>query len=197
MAPPSPGPLPPIDLANRDLPVETIDAGTRLTRMHRSDLAPLFLGSTGGNRFDDPVRTYGVCYLATTLEGAFAETCLRTIGTRFVALTFLEERSFSEIEVTATLRLVSFHGPSLAQLGATGAVMRGPHSVAQLWPRAIHDHPSSPDGITYRANHDNGELCVALFNQAGARLKPSEPRPILEDRSRLAALLERYKVGLG
>lgn len=197
MAPPDPGPLPPIDLASRDLPVETIGAGTRLARIHRSDLGPLFFGSTGGNRFDDPTKTYGVCYLATTLEGAFAETCLRAVGARFVAMTFLEARSFSEIEVTAALRLVSFHGPGLAQLGATGAVTSGPHAVAQLWSRAVHDHLSSPDGITYRANHDNGELCVALFDLAGARLKPAEPQPIMKDRSRLAALLARYKVGLG
>ena len=141
MAPPDPGPLPPPDFASRDLPIETVAAGTRLVRIHRSDLGPLFFGSTGGNRFDDPAKTYGVCYLATTLEGAFVENCLRVVGARFVALAFLEERSFSEIEVTAPLRLVSIHGPGLAQLGATGAVTSGPHAVAQLWSRAVHDHP--------------------------------------------------------
>src|SRR5262245_36560552 len=76
MAPPDRGPLPPPDFANRELPIETITAGTRLVRIHRNDLRPLFFGSTGSNRFDDPAKRYGVCYLATTLEGAFAETCL-------------------------------------------------------------------------------------------------------------------------
>lgn len=122
MVPPSPGPLPPPDFASRDLPIEEIASGARLMRIHRSELGPLFFGSTGGNRFDDPTKIYGVCYLATTLEGAFAETCLRSAGTRFVAMTFLEARSFSEVEVTAPLRLVSLHGPGLAQIGATGAV---------------------------------------------------------------------------
>lgn len=197
MAPPSPGPLPPADFASRELPLETIPDGARLTRIHRSDLGPLFFGSTGGNRFDDPAQSYGVCYLSTTLEGAFAETCLRSVGARFVALTFLEARSFSEIEVTARLHLVSFHGPGLAQIGATGAVTSGPHVVAQQWSRAIHDHPAAPDGIAYRSNHDNGEICVALFERAGDRLAPGNSQPMTIDSVRLAELLARYKVGLG
>lgn len=197
MAPPSPGPLPPADFASRELPLETIPGGARLTRIHRSDLKPLFFGSTGGNRFDDPAQSYGVCYLSTTLEGAFAETCLRSVGARFVALTFLETRSFSEIEVTAPLRLVSLHGPGLAQSGATGAVTSGPHVVAQQWSRAIHDHPAAADGIAYRSNHDNGEICVALFERAGDRLAPGNSQPMTIDSVRLAELLARYKVGLG
>jgi hypothetical protein len=197
MALPDSGPLPPPDFASRDLPVEIVATGTRLVRIHRSDFGPLFFGSTGGNRFDDPTRTYGVCYLATTHEGAFAETCLRAVGARFVALAFLEERSFSEVEVTAPLHLVSMHGPGLARLGATGVVTSGAHTIAQQWSRAIHDHPSQPDGIAYRSNHDNGELCAALFERVGNRLRIGAQRPILADRHRLASLLKRYKVGLG
>lgn len=197
MAPPDPGPLPPSDFASRDLPTESVSPGTRLVRIHRSDLGPLFFGSTGGNRFDDPARTYGTCYLSTTFEGAFAETCLRAVGARFVALTFLEARSFSEIEVVDTLTFVSIHGPGLAQLGATGAVTSGPHTVVQQWSRAVHDHPTAPDGVACRSNHDNGQLCVALFERASARLGAADTQPIMDDRSRLAALLARYKVGLG
>lgn len=198
MAPPSPGPLPPPDFASRDLPVEEIPNGARLIRIHRRDLDPLFFGSTGSNRFDDPTTSYGVCYLATTLEGAFAETCLRSVGARFVAMSFLEARSFSEVKVTAPLRLVSLHGPGLAQIGATGAVTSGPHAVAQRWSQAIHDHPRAPDGIAYRSNHDNGEICVALFEHVSAHLEPVvPPQPMTQDRDRLAKLLARYKVGLG
>jgi hypothetical protein len=76
-------------------------------------------------------------------------------------------------------------------------VTSGPHAVAQQWSRAIHDHPTAPDGIAYRSNRDNGELCVALFEQAGNRLAPTDPQPITMNRVRLAELLARYKVGLG
>ncbi|WP_413990789.1 RES family NAD+ phosphorylase [Labrys okinawensis] len=197
LAPPDPGPLPPPDFATRHLPTETIAAGSRLTRIHRSNVGPLFFGSTGGNRFDDPARTYGVCYFATSIEGAFAETCLRAVGVRFVALTFLEERSFADIEVTSPLQVVSLHGPGLAQLGATGVVSSGPHALAQQWSQAIHDHRQAPDGITYRSNHDNGEQCVALFDRCQANLHIAGSRPIMADRAALAALLNRYNVGLG
>lgn len=197
MAPPDSAPLPPPDFASRDLPTETIAKGARLVRLHRSDLGPIFFGTTGGNRFDDPLKKFGVCYLSRSIEGAFAETCLRAVGARIVALSFLEARSFCTIEVTASLRLVSVHGPGLAPLGATGAVTSGPHAIAQQWSRAIHEHPSAPDGVSYRSNHDNGELCVSLFERAGSRLKPALPIPILDDRTQLAALLDRYNVGLG
>lgn len=197
MARPKPSPLPPTDFASRDLPIETIATGTRLVRIHRNTLDPLYFGSTAANRFDDPAGQYGVCYLAATLEGAFAETCLRAVGARFVALSFLEARSFSHIEVTTHLRLVSVHGPGLAHIGATAAVTSGPYEAAQRWSRAIHDHPGAPDGIGYYSNHDNDELCVALFNRAAKNVQPLGPEPITNDRDRLAALLTRYKVGLG
>jgi hypothetical protein len=197
MAPPNPGPLPPPDFASRDLPLEEIPAGARLIRIHQTHLGPLFFGATGGNRFDDPNKTYGVCYLAKTLEGAFAETCLRSVGARFVAMTFMEARSVSAIAVKAKLRLLSLHGPGLTQIGATGAVTSGPHVIAQQWSRAIHDHPDAIDGIAYRSNHDNAEICVALFDRVKSRLAPVGPEPLAADRVRLAALLAHYKVGLG
>lgn len=197
MAPPDSGPLPPADFADRDLPIEVIDKGTRLVRIHRTDLDPIFFGSSGGNRFDDPARQYGVSYLSQTIEGAFAETCLRAIGARFVVLSFLETRSFCEIEVTSPVKLVSVHGPGLARIGATGIVTSGPHSVAQQWSRAIHDHSSGVDGVAYRSTHDNGELCVALFEQAQDRLAVIASTPMLSNRARLGELLTRYKVGLG
>lgn len=38
------------------LPLEVVATDTRLIRIHRSTLAPLFFGSLGFNRFDDPQR---------------------------------------------------------------------------------------------------------------------------------------------
>ena len=172
-------------------------AGTRFVRIHRSELSPLFFGTTGDNRFDDPDRTYGVCYLALSLEGAFAETCLRAVGAQFVASAFLAARVFTMIEVTAPLRLVAVHGPGLARFGATSIVAGGVPALAQRWSRAVHDHPAAPDGLLYRTNHDNGELCAALFDRCAVKLAPRQAEGLFADRTRLAALLDRYKVGLG
>jgi hypothetical protein len=188
---------PPRDFADRDLPLETVPTGTSFVRIHRSDAGPLYFGSSGENCFDDPKRTYGVCYLALTLEGAFAETCLRAVGAQFVATSYLRARSFTTIRVATLLRLVAAHVPGPARMGATSIVSGGEHALAQIWSRAIYDHPSAPDGLLYRANHDNGEICAALFERSADRLSLGQSYGLLADRARLAASLDRYKVGLG
>lgn len=190
-------PRPPPDFADRDLPLESLPPRTVFVRIHRSDLTPLFFGTSGENRFDDPQRIYGVCYVALTLEGAFAETCLRAVGAQFIASSYLNVRVFTAIEATAPLRLVAVHGAGLARIGATSIVSGGEHAMAQIWSRAIHDHPSSPDGLLYRANHDNGEICAALFDRSRDRLGVGRTQSLLADRAHLAMLLDRYKVGLG
>ena len=125
-----------------------------------------------------------------------AEACLRVVGARFGALTFLEVRSFSEIEVAAPLRLVSIHGHGLAQIGATGAVTSGPHVIAQQWSRAVHDHqrrrmaPLSLQSRQWRAVRRSLRACRG---SAGS----DSPQPMIIDRVRLADLLARYHVGIG
>jgi hypothetical protein len=89
------------------------------------------------------------------------------------------------------------HGTGLSRLGATSVVTAGRQALAQRWSRAIHDHPSAPDGILYRANHDNGEFCAALFERCRDRLRLSATTAIMSDRNRLASLLNHYGAGLG
>jgi hypothetical protein len=189
--------LPPADFATRDLPIETVAAGSVFLRIHRTDLGPIHFGTSGDNRFDDPDGQYGVLYAAHSLEGAFAETCLREVGATLVPMMRLALRSVTRVEVTAELRLVALHGLGLARLGATAAVTSGMYDASQAWSRAIHDHPSAVDGMIYRSNHDNGELCVALFDCCHPRLAARATEPRISDRARLAALLDRYKIGLG
>ena len=197
MARPERHPLPPKDFDERELPIEVVPASTVFVRIHRNDLGALHFGRTGTNRFDDPEGKYGVCYLARSHEGAFAETCLRAVGAQFVATTFLQGRSFAFVEAAGPLRLAVAYGPGLARLGATSVVSAGDHRRSRLWSRAMHDHPSAPDGLLYRANHDNNEICAALFERCRERLSIGASEPMLSDRVRLGALLDRYKVGLG
>jgi hypothetical protein len=190
-------PEPPADLADRDLPLDIVPAGVTLVRIHRREDAALFFGRTGANRFDAPDGTYNVCYLARSLEGAFAETCLRASGARFVGSTFLAERAWSSVRVVRELRLVALHGPGLARVGATAAVTSGDHAPARRWSKALHAHPARVDGLAYRASHDDGEVCVALLDRSRRRLGAPKARGLLDDPGRLAALLDRYRVGLG
>jgi hypothetical protein len=188
---------PPADFATRDLPVEVVPAGATFVRIHRTGLGALHFGASGDNRFDDPRGEYGVCYAARSLEGAFAETCLRAVGATLVPLAHLAGRSATVLTAAAELRLVEMHGPGLSRLGATAAVSSGTYDGSQPWSRAVHDHPAAVDGIVYRSNHDDGELCAALFGRCRGRLRAGPASTLTGDRDRLAALLDRYKVGLG
>ena len=137
----SPPPSP--DFAKRELPVETIPAGTRLSRIHHGDFDPLHFGSKTLDRFSDRRKIFGVCYLAMTIEGAFAETIVRGARNGGIQQSYVQERSYSEIEATAPLRLSSLHGPGLARVGATSAVASGFYDAARIWSRAIYDHPAA------------------------------------------------------
>lgn len=193
---PKPGPFPPADFARRDLPVESVPTGSAFVRIHRTGAEALHFSMSGENRVDDPLGRYGVCYAARTLEGAFAETCLRQVGARLLAFSQTVARSVSVLTATAELRLAGLHGPGLAPTGATAAVSSGTYDLSQPWSRAIYDHPAEVDGIAYRSNHDNGEFCVALFERSRGRLRSGPAIELIHDRARLAALLDRYKVGL-
>jgi hypothetical protein len=121
---------------------------------------------------------------------------LREVGATLVPVSRLAERSATELVVTTELRLVALHGPGLARVGATAAVSSGIYEISQPWSRAIHSHPANVDGIVYRSNHDNGELCVALFDRCRDRLRPESRTGLMADRAVLAELLDRYRIGL-
>jgi hypothetical protein len=149
-------------------------------------LGALWFGPAAGEaprgRFDDPARgdgpvtahggpTFGVCYLGLSAEAAFAESFLRRPGVRLVSRATFDARAVSEVRVLRALRLVAFHGPGLAALGATAAVAHGPHAAARRWARALWAHPDQPDGIAYRCRHDDDDAAVALFDRAAGRAR--------------------------
>jgi len=190
------GPLPAAHFGSRKLPIETWSTGSSVIRIHALGRGALFFGSSGDNRFDDPKRRYGVCYSAGSLQGAFAETCLREVGATLVSMARLSTRAITVLTLRSNLRLVSLHGAGLAPMGATALVSSGAYEVSQAWSQAIHDHPAGADGIAYRSNHDNGELCVALFDRCRRHLEESSTEPLVADPARLAMLLDRYRIGL-
>ena len=61
--------------------------------------------------------------------------------------------------------------------------------------RAIHEHPSKPDGIRYRLKHDLGRIGIAIFDRAadaglGVRDKGSLADP--SNAELLGRVLEEY-----
>ncbi len=180
-------PLPPSDLANRQLPV--VETAGPWLRIHRVEYGPLFFGRTLESRFDDPDQEFGVLYAAETLDGAFIETFGRNPGRNAVRERQLARRSLARIEANRPLRLVDLTGPGLARIGATATIFAGDHGPAQSWSRAVWSHPAAPDGLLYRARHDPSCHTVAIFDRASPFVHAADLGRLLSS-ANVAALSE-------
>lgn len=172
-------------------------SGTDLWRIHNADHSPLWFGPSPGdapiNRFDAPGGKYRIGYFGLSREGAFAEVFLRVPPVEIVAMDEIARRRITRIELTRPLRLVQLHGAGLARLGITASATTGAdyaharHLALELW-----SHPSPPDGVLYRARHDDEQVSVALIHTAESGLRVDSPRPLTDDRGWLAGLAMRY-----
>jgi hypothetical protein len=134
-------------------------------RMHPEEYSALYFGKDRKNRFDDPRSEYGVLYVAEDEFGAFVETFLRNPKLTLVARDELVKRRLSEIEASADLSLVDLTGKGLQRAGVTGDISTAPHEETWALSRAIHEHPSRPDGIRYRLKHDLERIGIAIFDR--------------------------------
>jgi hypothetical protein len=164
-------------------------------RLHSAEFPALYFGKGRANRFDDPEGEYGVLYVAEDEFGAFVETFLRNPKLTLVARDELARRTLSEIEASTNLSLVDLTGKGLQRAGVTGDVSTAPHEETWALSRAIHEHPSKPDGIRYRLKHDLGRIGIAIFDRAadaglGVRDKGSLADP--SNAELLGRVLEEY-----
>jgi hypothetical protein len=194
-------PLPPADLDARELPIHLTPSATILHRVHASGFGALFFGPAPGKpprgRWDAPDGEFGVCYLAEEAHVGFAETFLREPGVTLIEEADMASRSLARIEARRDLRLAAVHGAGLARIGATAAVCSGAYSVSRAWALALHRHPDAPDGIRYRARHDDDGFAIALFDRAADAVAelgnaPLDPFETIE----IAGWLDRYAIGL-
>ena len=190
-------PLPPPDLASRALEFLDLPAGAVVERFYSNDFAPLHFDRGRLGRMNAPDGGYGVLYAAADLRGAFAETFLRTPGRTLLPLDLIRRKSRARLRIRRALRLVRFAGAGLARLGATAEVThRGlPYDAPQSWSKAIHDLASTPDGIAYRARHDDDAFCYAIFERAKPDIE-EETRELDIDKDWFWSLAETYGVGL-
>ena len=188
-------PSPPGDLAARDLLVVELPAATILHRFYSAAYEPIHFDRGDGGRLNAPDGSYGVLYAAASRAGAFAETFLRRPGRTLLPRDLLARKAYVALRLEASVRLAALTGPGLARAGATAEVTHGglPYSIPQAWSQALRAHPSSPDGGVYRARHDDGEICYALFE--GAPLVEAGRETSL-DVDWFWRLADRYAVGL-
>jgi hypothetical protein len=202
MSRPGPPPHPPANLARRTLSIASVDAGTILYRLHRTRSEPLYFGRQDDpdsrQRWDAPDASYGVCYMAEQDHIAFAETLLRDLRLDAVQETELAIRSLARLHVRTPLRLVAMHGKSLRALGANASVVDGRYDVAWSWSAALYAHADAPDGIRYRARHDDSGFSIALFERARDRVEHLDSVGLLDPAHtrELTRWLGRYDVGL-
>lgn len=193
-------PLPPADLARRDIPIDTLPAETALHRIHRLQHSALWFGPAPGEppqgRFDAAGGEYGVCYTGLSTAAAFAEALLRRPGLQLLALEDLAARCWTTFTLARPLRAVPLYSPFTHRMGATGAISAGDYATARAWALALWRLDVAADGVLYRARHDNDERCLAIFDRARDALVPAAPVPMLDDPALLRALCARYDVGL-
>jgi hypothetical protein len=199
---PGPPPLPPADLHARRLPIHVHEPMWKLWRMHPGDRSALFFGPANGQpprgRWDAPDGGFRVCYMAERSFGAFAETFLREPGTMLLEMDDVQARNLARIQALAPLRLVAMHGPGLHAVGATAASCSGDYDVSRAWAAALHGHPEAPDGIRYRARHDDDGFAIALFDRVERMVADTESESLLHPSNigYLAECLDRYGMGL-
>lgn len=166
-------------------------------RMTPSPGTEPFFGKSGGNRFDDPLHAFGVCYAGTHLSVAFAETILHDLlpvsGGFRVAETKLSGRHIIRFH-GSVLVLANLTGASLKRLGGTNEISSEiPYDTTQQWARAVYEHPKKVDGIRYVSRHVNTRFAYALFDRAKAKITASTPVSLIAHQD-YAGVLKTFNV---
>ena len=150
-----------------------------LVRLTRFPATEPYWSKAARYRFDDalPVRSnqFGVCYGATTLETAFAESVTHENalfeGGRFVVAE-ADLRARWKVRFAhpkkKRLKIVDLTGLPLKLLGLNNDISAGDnYAISQLWARAIHDCDPKWDGIRYVSRQSNQGFAYALFERTG------------------------------
>jgi len=154
-------------------------AVSSLVRLSRFPSTEPYWSKAARYRFDDALpgqsSQFGVCYGATTLETAFAESVLRENalfeGGRFMVAD-ADLRGRWEVRFAhpkkKRLRVVDLTGLALKLMGLNNDISAGDdYTVSQRWARAIHDADPTWDGIRYVARQSNKGFAYALFERTG------------------------------
>jgi RES domain len=166
----------------RGVLAETLPAGSVLIRVHHQARSPLWFGPKPGippqHRFDAPSGEYRTFYCAARLAGAFVESVLRKPAGRVVARAYVEERAWSELTVRRALRLAKLRDEGLHWHGTDAAISASnDYTAPRRLALALYTVFPEVDGIAYRARHNNGEVCYALFDRVAAGdLVPGKPQ---------------------
>lgn len=197
---------PPSDISERKLVTATVKAGERFGRLFRNEFPdPLGFGKNG-SRFSDPRllpddERFGVLYLGISLKVCFVETILRDRGIGGPQLIPIDEqeladRNYTEVEVTAPLKLVDLRADGLVRMRIPSDVAGGSeHTLSRKWSLAFYRHPSQPDGIIYPSRF-NEETNLAVYDRAIGKLRAKRHGPLM-DETELWRIVRDFEIALG
>lgn len=186
-------PLPSKDLSKRKLPIISYDKP--LWRVCKIEHNPIFFGCMGSNRFDAPAKEYEILYAGCDEFCAFRETIGRLTQQRIITKKLLQSRYLSKLRTSHPLKLIDLTGGGLTHIDADARLLTGDYTIAQQWSLAFWQHPEKIDGIYYRSRHDPSRFCIGLYDRAQNNLEISLKKNFLDDKARLAEILELYQYG--
>ena len=201
---PDPHPAPPIDLADRLLPL--VELLPPWFQCHGIKRGPLNFNPRSSGRFNAPSGEYSTTYLSTSPEGAFVEKFLQSGRQEGIGVNVLTQATLSlhrlcrigQPSDARPLTLVDLSGNGPAHVGADGrlSTMTDDPGLVQQWALAFWRHPQQPDGIYYRARHDQSCFSIAVFDRAEGLLVANVAIDLLTNPVILAGLMRRYNFGL-
>jgi len=176
--PPGDHPPPHTGLHSQAPIIFVVHKGEVLYRHHQSIYDPIFFGTTGAYRFDDPdcpsPGAFGVLYAGADPECCLLESCGSTTGVPAVSGAYLDARQIARMELTEDLRLIDLVEPGgLTSIGADGRLVTGSYKIAQQWSAALKKHPTKPDGIRYRSRHAPERIAYAIYSRSPATFSVS------------------------
>ncbi|TKI05985.1 RES family NAD+ phosphorylase [Martelella alba] len=192
------------------LPTWHIAAGDMLQHVSRVDYrgTPLYYGRDGANRYDAPLKNYGVLYLGRDLPTALMESVFhkhlwdkdkqraitaKEVESRLVrAVGVVQELSLADL--TAPGVMASYFGLNLEQLTSRSYTYTQRVS-GQL--HALVDDKDRPlyDGILYPSRNNYPAASLALFDRADSKIRLVEDID-LSDHAGWPRFVADYRIGI-
>jgi hypothetical protein len=88
---------------------------------------------------------------------------------------------------------------ALVRIGADSRLFSADRSVAQLWSKALHDHPARADGILYPSRLDPSRQSIAVFGDRKLKLVELDRQAWYaagKQRDLLGRIAEHYRIEL-
>jgi RES domain len=196
-------PLPHLELHTQAPIIFSLRKGAIIYRHHQKAHNPVFFGSTGNFRFDDPDSgspgCFGVLYAGDDPECCLLESCGPTTGVPSISVAYLAVRSIARLELSENLRMIDLvEAGGLTRIGADSRLTTGSYAVSQQWSASLRNHPIKPDGIRYRSRHAPERIAYAIYSRSQSTFLVSSMGSFTDpaNEALLRVVLKTYKVSL-